>query len=124
MSSKAETLAKRLLRENRGTRSKPARSWRVIARENYENKIPAGTLCRFATSIGRWLPKLDHQILLGLKHERRSKADKPMQPISEMATATLRDALINRKEMPPTDPRIIREFKKLGWLRLQPARNQ
>lgn len=122
MSSKAETLAKRLLRENRGTRSKASRSWRVIAREDYENKIPAGTLCRFATSTGQWLPKLEHQILLGLKHERKSKADQPMKPISEMATSALRDALINRTEMPPTDPRVIRQFKKLGWL--QPVRTQ
>jgi len=122
MSSKAETLAKRLLRENRGTRSKPARSWRVIAREDYENKIPAGTLCTFAKRNGQWMPKMEHQILLGLKHERRSKADQPMKSISEMATSALLAAFNNRQEMPPVDPRITRQFKKLGWL--QPVRTQ
>lgn len=117
MSSKAETLARRLLRENRGTRSRPGRSWRVIAREDYENKIPAGTLCTFAKRMGQWMPKEEHQYRLGLKHERKSTAQKQPPALFEMATSTLRRALINRQPMPPTDPRIIREFKKLGWIK-------
>jgi hypothetical protein len=116
MSSKAETLARRLLRENRGTRSRPGRSWRVIAREDYENKIPFGTLCRFAISGGSWLPKIDHQFVLGLKHEKK-KVPAQSPALFDMATSALRRALENRKPMPPTDPRIIREFKKLGWIK-------
>jgi hypothetical protein len=117
MSSKAETLARKLLRENRGTRSRPGRSWRVIAREDYENKIPFGTLCRFAISNGAWLPKIDHQFVLGLKHERKPITQKQPPALFEMATSALRRALAERQPMPPTDPRIIREFKKLGWLK-------
>jgi hypothetical protein len=116
MSSKAETLARRLLRENRGTRSRPGRSWRVIAREDYQNKIPYGTLCRFALSNGAWLPKIEHQYVMGLKHEKKKAAAQPTA-LFDMATSALRDALINRKEMPPTDPRIIRQFKNLGWIK-------
>lgn len=117
MSSKAKTLARRLLRENRGTRTKPARSWRVISRENFDNRIPAGTLCRFAKAEGEWIPK-DEELLiaLGMKRERKAKAEKPFTPISEMATSHLRKALIGRKEIPPVDPRIIKEFTRLGWI--------
>lgn len=115
MSSKAEMLSRRLLRENRGTRSKPSRSWRVIAREDYQNKIPFGTLCRFALSNGAWLPKHEHQIVLGLKHERKSKTQQP-KDLFDMATSALRQALINREEMPPPDPRVLKQFVKLGWM--------
>lgn len=111
----AKKLARRLLKQNRGTRSIPARSWRVIAREDYQNKIPAGTLCRFANSDGEWLPKIDHQILLGLKRERKAAHQQP-KDLFDMATSTLRSALINRQPMPDVDPRIMREFKKLGWI--------
>lgn len=116
MSSKAERLARRLLRENRGTRSRPARSWRVIAREDYQNKIPFGTLCRFAISNGAWLPKTEYLFVLGIKHEKKKRLAQP-QDLFDMATSTLRKALEDRKPMPPTDPRVLREFKKLGWLK-------
>lgn len=89
----------------------------MISRENFDNRIPAGTLCRFAKAEGEWIPK-DEELLiaLGMKRERKAKAVKPFTPISEMATAHLRKALIGRKEMPPVDPRIIKEFTRLGWI--------
>jgi hypothetical protein len=78
MSPKGKSLAGRLLRANHGTRSKPARSWRVIAREDYSGKISHATLNRIAITGGEWLPK-DKKILilLGLKKER-----KPMKKLS------------------------------------------
>lgn len=113
MSSKAKTLARTLLRENR----KNKRSWRVQAREDYGGKVNHATLNRIARTKGEWLPK-DPNILiaLGLKQPRKTKEIKPT-PISEMATAQLRAALRNRREMPPVDPRIIKQFEKLGWLK-------
>ncbi len=123
MSSKAKTIARRLLRENRGTRSKVGRPWRKIACEDYEDKIPAGTLCRFAKAQGEWIPKDEGlQIVLGLKRPRRMKPQQP-QALFDMATSTLRQALIDRKPMPPVDPRIIKQFVKLGWLTKTEARN-
>jgi hypothetical protein len=115
----AKKLARRLLKQNRGTRSIPARSWRVIARDDYQNKIPAGTLCTFAKRDGDWLPTMDHQITLGLRKERKHKAEQPLKPISEMATSALREALINRQPMPPLDPRVMRAFEKVGWIKKQ-----
>lgn len=113
MSSKAKTLARRLLRENR----RNGRSWRVIAREDYAGAIPAGTLCRIAKEGGAWTPKDDAALIaLGLKTQRKSKSSAP-RDLYDMATDTLRDALINRVEMPPVDKRIIREFQKLGWIK-------
>lgn len=113
MSSKAETLARRLLRENRH-----GRSWRVISREDFGGKVNHATLNRIAKTKGAWLPK-DETLLIALelKRERKSAKVKPPTPISEMATEHLRKALINRKEMPPVDPRIIKEFKRLGWIK-------
>jgi len=116
MSSKAKTLARRLLKQNRGTRSIRARSWRVIAREDYQNKIPAGTLCRFALEDGEWIPKEEHQIVLGLKRERKPAHQKQARDLFDMATSTLRKMIDQRETMPPVDPRIIRQFQKLGWL--------
>ena len=116
MSSKAKTLALRLLRKNRGTRKYPARSWRQIAREDFNGRINHATLNRFANSHGEWIPKDEAlQIALGLKTPRKPKV-KPFTPISEMATSHLRRALIERREMPPVDPRIVREFRRLGWI--------
>jgi hypothetical protein len=122
MSPKARTLARRLLRENRGTRSKEGRSWRVIAREDYQDKINYATLNRFALSQGEWLPANEELrthmlIVLGLKHERKVKHQ--CKDLFDMATDTLRQALINRQPMPQIDPRIVREFKKLGWIKRQ-----
>jgi len=74
MSSKAKTIARRLLRQNRGTASITARTWRKIAHDDYQDKIPVGTLCRFALSDGEWLPKEEYQILLGLKRPARTQA--------------------------------------------------
>lgn len=66
-SPKAKKLARKLLRENRH-----GRSWRVIAREDYQDQVSFATLNRFAIHKGEWLPK-DEAILiaLGLKKERR-----------------------------------------------------
>ena len=112
-SSKARTIARRLLKQNRGTRTIKARSWRVIAHDDYADRVNAGTLCRFAKSEGEWSPKdCAIQIALGLKC-----APKPRrQSISDMATATLRRAIENRYPMQKIDPRILREFEKLGWI--------
>lgn len=118
MSPKSKTIARRLLRQNRGTRSITPRSWRVIARDDYQDKIPAGTLCRFALEDGEWLPKDDYQFVLGIKRERKA-THTPARNLFDMATNTLREMLIHREEMPPVDPRIIREFKKLGWIKRQ-----
>jgi hypothetical protein len=116
MSPKAKKLARRLLRANRGTRRNAGRSWRTISREDYGNTIPAGTLCRIALEGGEWLPKdIDMLISLGLKRERKAK--EIFTPIYDMATSALHQALIHRSEMPPVDPRILREFKKLGWIK-------
>ena len=76
MSQKAKTLARRLLRKNRGTRKIPARSWRRIAREDYQDKVNNATLCRIALSEGEWYPKDEEtQIILGLKKPRATKAN-------------------------------------------------
>lgn len=119
MSPKAKSIARRLLRENRGTRSKPARSWRVIARDDFKDQINYATLCRFAISQGEWLPKDERLlILLGLKREHKSAHQQP-KDLFDMSTDALRKALINREPMPPLDPRIVREFKRLGWMKRQ-----
>jgi hypothetical protein len=120
MSSKAKTIARRLLKQNRGTQSITARSWRVIAREDYQDRIPNGTLSRFALADGEWLPKDEYQYLLGLKHQRKCRHVQP-RDLFDMTQSALLAALNNRKEMPPLDPRIVREFKKLGWMKHQRA---
>jgi hypothetical protein len=112
MSAKEKKLARRLLRENRH-----GRSYRTIVREDYDNKFSHAVLVRIANTGGEWLPK-DEGILiaLGLKRERKAKTEKTFTPIAEMATSHLRKALIERKEMPPVHPAIIREFQRLGWI--------
>jgi hypothetical protein len=117
MSSKAKSIARRLLRQNRGTRSIPARSWRVIARDDYKGQINYATLCRFAISQGEWIPKDERlQVVLGLKRERKATHAQP-KDLFDMATDTLRNALIHREPMPPLDPRIVKQFIKLGWMK-------
>lgn len=117
MSSKAKTLALRLLRKNRGTRAHPAKSWRQIAREDFNGQINHATLNRFANSKGEWIPKDETlQIALGLKHPRKVKAGQP-KDLFDMAASTLRQMLVDRKEMPPVDKRILREFQRLGWIK-------
>lgn len=111
MSPKAKTLARRLLRENRGTRSKEGRSWRVIAREDYNDQINNATLCRFAISQGEWIPKDERlQIVLGLKHPRKACAH--VQDIFDMPTATLLWKLTHREPMPPMSQQRAREIKR------------
>lgn len=117
MSSKAKTLARRLLKQNRGTRSIPARSWRVIAREDFNNEINHATLCQFAINKGEWIPKDERlQIVLGLKRERKPAHQKQARDLFDMATSTLRKMIDQRETMPQTDPRIIKQFQELGWL--------
>lgn len=117
MSQKAKTISRRLFRENRGTRKNPGRSWRVIAREDYADKIPAGTLNRIALSDGEWYPKDEQsQIILGLKRERKAQHQSQPKDLFDMSTAALRKALEDREPMPPVDPRIVKCFQKLGWL--------
>lgn len=66
--SAAETLAKRLLEQNRS-----GRSWRKIAREDYGGRVNFATLNRIAIHGGKWLPK-DKKILdtLGLLVHKRA----------------------------------------------------
>lgn len=98
MSSKAKTIARRLLRQNRGTRSIPARSWRVIAREDYGNKIPAGTLCRFAINKGEWIPRDEElQIILGLKKAHAARTDRDMRPLFDRPVNVLLWQLMYRE---------------------------
>ena len=72
-STKAKKLARNLLRENRR-----GRSWRIIAREDYQGKINHATLNRIAISKGEWLPKDDEILtILGLKTVRSPYAIMP-----------------------------------------------
>lgn len=113
MSSKAKTLARRLLREN-----KHGRSWRTIAREDYNGTVNHATLNRIAINKGEWLPKDSNLLIaLGLKRERKAKAEKPFTPIAEMSINVLRKALKERQEMPPVAPAFIKEFQRLGWIK-------
>jgi hypothetical protein len=108
MSSKAETLARRLLRENR----KNGRSWRVIAREDFNDKINNTTLCRFAKSKGTWIPKDNSiQIVLGIKHAPQQKA----KLIYDMSADELLYAFIHRQPMPKVAPCFKKAFKQLGY---------
>lgn len=111
MSSKAKTIARRLLKQNRGTASIAARPWRVIAREDYQDKIPNGTLSRFALSDGEWLPKEEYQYLLGLKHQRETCAH--YKDLFDMPSSILLYKLTHREPMPPLDKRRERELKKM-----------
>lgn len=112
MSSKAKKLATTLLRENR----KNGRTWRAIAKDDYGNRVAAGTLNRIAKSKGAWLPKSDATLItLGLKKQPRQKS----APTSlwDMSAEALRRAIETREEMPPPDPRIIKAFVKAGLLK-------
>lgn len=113
MSSKAKTLARRLLREN-----KHGRSWRTISREDYNGNVNHATLNRIANSKGEWLPKDEGLLMtLGLKRERKAKATKAYTPIAEMSINALRKALRERTEMPPVAPAFIKEFQRQGWIK-------
>jgi hypothetical protein len=115
--AKPKIIARRLLRANRGTRTKPARSWRVIARDDFNGQINFATLNRFALQQGEWIPKDEHlQVVLGLKKIRAPRHTAAPKMIADMSEGELAAALANRKEMPPVDPRITKCFVKLGWL--------
>ena len=88
----------------------------MIASEDYQDKIPAGTLNRFALSDGEWLPKDEYQVLLGIKRQRKSAHQSTPKDLWDMATDKLRYALEHREECPPIDPRIMKAFVKLGWM--------
>jgi hypothetical protein len=104
MSQKAKTLARSLLRRNRGTRSNPGRSWRAIARDDYGDKINNATLCRIALSDGEWIPKDNQtQILLGLKRAPRARtphAQQQYRDLFDMPTGLLLWKLIHRERVP------------------------
>lgn len=95
----AKQTARTLLRANR----KNGLSWRTLSRSGYTQDditihpgIAAGTLCRFATSKGAWLPKdIETLKLLGLHHEKHPKP----KPIFEMTADELLHALNNRKPL-------------------------
>lgn len=90
-----------------------ARTWRVIASSDYENKIPAGTLCRFAKAKGEWLPKEEYLYVLGLK-KQRATIHKPKMLI-DMSTDELLFALNNRQPMPKVSTKFKKLFKQLGY---------
>lgn len=93
MTATASDLAKQLLSENRA-----GRSWRKIAKEDYNDQVHFATLNRIALSNGEWLPK-DRRtlIILGLvEHKQRSKIQKA---ISRMARQTKRAVLLIRKDV-------------------------
>ncbi len=91
--AKAKKLARTLRREN----LKNGRSWRTIAREDYQDQIDQSTLSRIARNKGKWIPKGEHfLILLGLITPRRPHP----KPISEMSIPDLLHALRDREAMP------------------------
>lgn len=76
--ARAKKLARTLLRENR----KNGRSWRVIAHEDFNDRINYATLNRFAIHKGEWFPKdKELQIILGIRKPRppRQKQKTMMQ---------------------------------------------
>jgi hypothetical protein len=117
-------IARRLLRQNRGTRKIQARSWRQIAREDYNDKVGHAVIYRFATSEGIWQPKDERlQIALGLKKAKKPVTPKAPCQLIDMCVDELRKALINRQPMPePTYNQnvmraFIRECKRHGALK-------
>jgi hypothetical protein len=59
-SSKVKKLARELLKENR-----KGRSWRTIAKQDFDNTVDQSTLSRIARNKGAWVPK-DEGILFAL----------------------------------------------------------
>ena len=75
-SIKAKKLARRLLREN-----KRGRTWRVIAREDFDNQVNYATLNRIAREKGSWIPKDERlQIILGLRQPCAPCAKRELLP--------------------------------------------
>jgi len=73
---KARKLARMLLRENRA-----GRSWRVIAKDDFQGQVNYATLNKLANSRGTWIPK-DECILiaLGLMEPHKPKLIQPPPP--------------------------------------------
>lgn len=89
--ARTKKLARSLLRENR----KNGRSWRCIAREDYQNRIDQSTLSRIARNKGAWLPKDETLLLLlGLKKQRKPRPK--YKTIREMSNKELRMHIRNR----------------------------
>jgi hypothetical protein len=116
-------LARRLLRQNHGTRKIQARSWRQIAREDYNDEIDHATIHRFATSQGEWQPRDERlQIALGLKRQRKPTNHKSPTPLIDMTVEALRYVFENRQPIEPTYSKrvmdaFIRECKRNSALR-------
>ena len=93
LTATASELAQWLLSENRA-----GRSWRKIAKEDFNNQVHFATLNRIALSGGAWLPKERKTlIVLGLVERRqRTKIEKA---ISRMVRQTKKDVLIVHKEV-------------------------
>lgn len=85
--TRAKKIARRLLRENRR-----GRTWREIAREDYDNKISHALLNKFALRQGEWLPNEEALIVLGLIKPVTSKPKR----IFEMSPKELLWRLQNR----------------------------
>lgn len=91
--ARAKKTARTLLRENR----KNGRSWRVIAREDYQDKIHNATLCRFALSKGEWFPKdKELQIVLGIR--KQSKPRPKQKTMMQMNKSELIQHITKRAE--------------------------
>lgn len=74
--ARAKKLARSLLRENQR-----GRTWRTIARDDYQNQIDQSTLSRIARKKGEWIPvSLDLQVILGLKKPCEPKLPPPPLP--------------------------------------------
>lgn len=96
--TKVKKLARMLLRENRR-----GRSWRTIAREDYQGRIDQSTLSRIARGKGVWTPR-DEKILVILGLKKPCQPKPPLAPvpawvrdirkrIATMAKDTRRDVL-------------------------------
>jgi len=107
----AKQTARALFRANR----RLGYSWPYIEREGYrvddieiKPGVKNGTLSRFATSKGAWLPK-DIEILklLGLHHEKQPRP----KSIWDMSAVELLQALKHRQPYQPTlTQKELREF--------------
>src|SRR5689334_9714286 len=94
--STPKQIARSLLRENR----KNERSWRTIAREDYDNKVNPSTLCRFAISRGKWKPKDKAiQARLGILKKRKVQPKMITKTISKRTENELIESLRNRTPM-------------------------
>jgi hypothetical protein len=110
-----QIIARRLLRQNRGTRKFPARSWRQIAMDHGADKKHNAAFCRFANSQGTWIPKDEQlQIALGLKRAKKPRMNRQPTQLIDMCVDELIHAIEHREEMPePTyNKRVMDAFIK------------